>query len=159
MKRSAPEDVIHPPMSKTKVRAALYRLIDAGQLARKALLTPLSDRGLQPGDDAVIFALHARLGATMPALCDLLETSPDLLSPIIDRLAVRDIVRQQPVGPELVAGWALTERGERLQQWLAGHWVQLEEALFGDLSERQRRLLSKSLKRFTQLMRTGEGKP
>jgi len=159
MKRSVPEDVIHPPMSKTKVRAALYRLIDAGQLARRALLTPLSDRGLEPGDDAVIFALHAKLGATMPALSETLETSPELLFPIIARLEARDIVRQQPVGPELIHGWALTERGERLQQWLAGHWVQLEDALFGDLSERQRRLLTKSLKRFTLLMRTGEGKP
>lgn len=159
MKRSVPEDVIHPPMSKTKVRAALYRLIDAGQLARRALLTPLSDRGLEPGDDAVIFALHVKLGATMPALSETLETSPELLFPIIARLEARDIVRQQPVGPELIHGWALTERGERLQQWLAGHWVQLEDALFGDLSERQRRLLTKSLKRFTLLMRTGEGKP
>lgn len=159
MKRSVPEDVNHPPMSKTKVRAALYRLIDAGQLARRALLTPLSDRGLEPGDDAVIFALHAKLGATMPALSETLETSPELLFPIIARLEARDIVRQQPVGPELIHGWALTERGERLQQWLAGHWVQLEDALFGDLSERQRRLLTKSLKRFTLLMRTGEGKP
>lgn len=153
MSRKPLEEIVYPPMTKTKVRAALYRLIDAGLLARKALLTPLADRGLEPGDDAVIFAIHARLGATLQSLSEALETSDDVLLPILRRLAARDLLRTQPVEADLVAGWALTERGERLHDWLAGHWLQLEDALFGELNHRERKVLSRSLKRFVQLMR------
>ena len=38
------DETIYPPMSKPKARSTLYRLIEAGQLARRALLVPLLDR-------------------------------------------------------------------------------------------------------------------
>ena len=50
-------------MSRPSSRSTLYRLIEAGQLAHRALLLPLSERGLEPGDDAILFEL-GRAGTT-----------------------------------------------------------------------------------------------
>ena len=144
---------IYPPMSKPKARSTLYRLIEAGQLARRALLVPLLDRNLEPGDDAVIFALRSRLGATETALAEELELDPAALEPRLARLADRDLVNRQAIGPDLVPGLALTERGERICEVLSANWEQLEEALFDELDEKKRKNLDKALRRFVELLR------
>ncbi len=144
---------VHPPMAKPKARSTLYRLIEAGQLAHRALLVPLLDRGLEAGDDAVIFVLHASLGSTEAALAETLGIDPVSLAPRLDRLAERDIVARRAIGPDLVEGIALTERGERIRELLAANWDQLEEALFADLRPRKRKGLGKALKRFVELLR------
>jgi DNA-binding MarR family transcriptional regulator len=146
-------ETIYPPMSKPKARSTLYRLIEAGQLARRALLVPLADRNLEPGDDAVIFALRSRLGATDAVLAEELETSPDLLDPRLARLAERGVITRQAVGPDLVNGLALTDRGERICEVLSANWEQLEEALFDELDDKQRKKLDKTLRRFVELLR------
>lgn len=144
---------IYPPMSRPQARSTLYRLIEAGQLAHKALLVPLLDRGLEPGDDAVIFVLHAELGGNEEHLAAELGIPTDALMPRLDRLIERDIIVRQAVGPQLVPGLALTERGERVREVLAANWEQLEEALFADLPAKKRKGLSKALKRFVELLR------
>ena len=144
---------IYPPMTKPEARSTLYKLIEAGQLAHKALLVPLLDRGLEPGDDAVIFVLHAELGASEQRLADELGIDADMLKPRLDRLIERDVVARQAIGPDLAPGFALTERGERIREVLAANWVQLEEALFADLTDKKRKGLSKALKRFVELLR------
>jgi DNA-binding MarR family transcriptional regulator len=149
---NAPQS-IYPPMSEPAARSTLYRLIEAGQLARKALLVPLLDRGLEPGDDAVIFVLHAELGANEDRLSEQLGLGRDVLDPRIARLIERDIIARQAVGPHLAPGLALTERGERVREVLAANWAQLEEALFADLSDKKRKGLGKALKRFVELLR------
>jgi DNA-binding MarR family transcriptional regulator len=147
------QETIYPPMSKPKARSTLYRLIEAGQLARRALLVPLLDRGLEPGDDAVIFALHTRLGATETALAEELELDPEALGTRLARLADRDVITRRAVGPDLVAGLALTERGERICEVLSANWDQLEAALFDELDDKQRKKLDKVLRRFVELLR------
>lgn len=144
---------IYPPMTKPEARSTLYRLIEAGQLAHKALLVPLLDRGLEAGDDAVIFVLHAELGANEERLAGELGLGIDVLQPRLNRLIERDIVARQAIGPDLVPGLALTERGERIREVLAANWEQLEEALFADLEEKKRKGLGKALKRFVELLR------
>ena len=141
---------IYPPMTKPEARSTLYRLIEAGQLARKALLVPLLDRGLE---DAVIFVLHAELGASEAALAEQLGLDPEALQPRLDRLIERDIIARQAIGPDLLPGVALTERGARIREVLAANWEQLEEALFADLDQKKRKGLSKALKRFVELLR------
>ncbi len=143
---------ITPPMSKRKDRSTLYRLIEAGQLAHKALLVPLVDRGLEPGDDAVLFVLHTQLGATDQTLADELGMSPDALRPRLDRLIERDVIARRAVGPDLAPGLALTERGERIREVLAANWQQLEDALLGDLDHKQAKRVGKALKRFVELL-------
>lgn len=144
---------IYPPMTKPEARSTLYKLIEAGQLAHKALLVPLLDRGLEPGDDAVIFVLHAELGANEDRLAAELGIDAGQLQPRLDRLIERDVVVRQAIGPDLVPGLALTERGERIREVLAANWAQLEEALFDDLSDKKRKGLGKALKRFVELLR------
>ena len=138
-------------MSKPSPSSVLYRLIAAGQLAHKALLVPLKERGLEPGDDAILFEL-GRSGTTEQSLADELGLSLDSLTPRLSRLIERDLIDRRAVGPELVPGVALTERGIRIRNSLADHWAQLEEALLGELKPKQRKKFGQILKRFTDLL-------
>jgi len=139
-------------MSKPSSRSALYRLIEAGQLAHKAVLVPLIEKGLEPGDDAVLFVL-GRAGTTETALAEELGLTADMLATRIERLAGRDLITRQAVGPELEPGIALTERGLRIRNSLADHWALLEEALMGELKPKHRKRLAETLGRFVALLR------
>ena len=138
-------------MSKPSSRSTLYRLIEAGQLAHKALLLPLVERGLEPGDDAILFEL-GRAGTTEAALAAELGMAPDSLAARLNRLTDRGLITRQAVGPELAPGIALTERGVRIRNGLADHWSQLEDALMGELKAKQRKKLADRLKRFVELL-------
>jgi len=144
---------IFDAMSKSKASSTLYRLIEAGQLTRKALLVPLLERGLEPGDDAVLFVLHDRMGATEAALAGELGIGGETLAARIERLVGRDLVARKAIGPDLAPGLALTERGERIREVLTANWKQLEGALFGELGKKQRKALGKTLRRFVELLR------
>jgi DNA-binding MarR family transcriptional regulator len=139
-------------MSRPSPSSTLYRLIEAGQLAHKALLVPVRERGLEPGDDAVLFIL-ARAGTSEAELAGQLGQTDDQLHARIARLLERDVIRRQAVDPELTPGLALTERGLRIRDALAEHWAELEEALLGDLKKKKRRQLSETLERFINLLR------
>lgn len=138
-------------MSRPSPNSVLYRLIAAGQLAHKALLVPLKERGLEPGDDAILFEL-GRSGTTEIALAEALGLPHDTLAPRLTRLIERNLVDRRAVGPELIPGVALTERGIRIRNSLADHWAQLEEALLGELKPRHRKRFGKILARFTDLL-------
>jgi DNA-binding MarR family transcriptional regulator len=139
-------------MSKPSARSSLYRLIEAGQLAHQALLVPLLERGLEPGDDAILFSL-GRKGATLDELAAQTGAEGEALEKRIARLSERGLVVPQAVGPELVPGLALSERGERIRTILADNWAQLEEALLGELTDKKRKSLNQVLKRFVALLR------
>lgn len=138
-------------MSKPSSRSTLYRLIEAGQLAHKALLLPLLERGLEPGDDAILFEL-GRAGKTETDLAAELGIDAEGLATRLNRLNDRGLVTRQAVGPELAPGIALSERGVRIRNGLADHWTQLEDALMGELKARQRKKLGDRLKRFVELL-------
>lgn len=140
-------------MSRPSSRSALYRLIEAGQLAHKALLVPVLDKGLEPGDDAILFVL-GRSGTTEADLAAELGLGVEALAGRLDRLAGRDFITRQAVGPELEPGLALTERGARIRNALSDHWEQLEEALLGELKPKQRKKFSRALGRFVELLRS-----
>lgn len=140
-------------MSKPSASSALYRLIEAGQLAHKALLVPLVERGLEPGDDAVLFVLAARHGTTETRLAEELGLSAEALGTRLARLIERDFVARRAIGPELEPGLALTERGDRIRGLLADNWTELENALFGELKKKKRRWLGDRLGRFVALLR------
>ena len=148
-----PHETIDPSMSKPKARTTLYRLIEAGQLARRALLVPLLDRGLEPGDDAVIFALQSSPGMAETELAEELEVDAATLEPRLARLAQHDIVSRRAIGPGPMPGLALTERGERICEVLSANWEQLEAALFDELDDKKRKGLDKALRRFVELLR------
>ena len=138
-------------MSRPSPQSTLYRLIEAGQLAHKALLLPLVEHGLEPGDDAILFELE-RSGTTEAALAAEFGVPQDALLGRLHRLIERGLVRRQAVGPELAPGLALTDRGVRIRNGLADHWAQLEEALLGELKPKQRKKLGDHLRRFVELL-------
>jgi DNA-binding MarR family transcriptional regulator len=140
-------------MSKPSASSTLYRLIEAGQLAHQALLVPLVERGLEAGDDAVLFVLAQRHGATDAVLAAELGTSPDAVTARINRLIERDLVVRRAIGPELAPGLALTDRGERIRALLADNWAELENALLGELKKKKRKWLAETLDRFVDLLR------
>src|SRR5262249_39090201 len=107
MERASPEAItptIYPPMTEPQARSTLYRLIEAGQLAGRALQAPLLDRSLEAGDDAVVFLLHAQLGANEEQLAEALGMSRQALEPRLARLIERDMVARRAIGPELAPG-------------------------------------------------------
>lgn len=144
---------IYDAMAKPNARSTLYRLIEAGQLTHKALLVPLIERGLEPGDDAVLFILHSQLGATEADLAGELGIEGEALAARIERLIERDLVARKAIGPDLIEGLALTERGERIREVLTANWEELEAALFGELGKKERKALGKRLERFVELLR------
>lgn len=144
---------IFDAMAKPSARSTLYRLIEAGQLTHKALLVPLLERGLEPGDDAVLFVLHSQLGATETDLAGELGIGSEALGTRIERLIERDLIARKAIGPDLTPGLALTERGERIREVLTANWQQLEDALFGELGKKERKALGKTLERFVELLR------
>jgi DNA-binding MarR family transcriptional regulator len=144
---------IYDAMAKPNARSTLYRLIEAGQLTHKALLVPLIERGLEPGDDAVLFILHSQLGATEAELAAELGIEGEALATRIERLIERDLIARRAIGPDLVPGLALTERGERIREVLTANWEELEAALFGELAKKERKALGRTLERFVELLR------
>jgi DNA-binding MarR family transcriptional regulator len=140
-------------MSKPSASSTLYRLIEAGQLAHKALLVPLVERGLEPGDDAVLFVLAARRGATEAEMASELGIPLTGMASRIERLVGRDLVARRAIGPELEPGLALTERGEWVKALLADNWTELENALLGELKKKRRKRLAATLRRFVELLR------
>ena len=140
-------------MSKPSASSTLYRLIEAGQLAHQALMVPLVERGLEAGDDAVLFVLAAKRGATETDLANALGMSHEAAAARVARLIERDLVARRATGPELAPGIALTERGERIRALLAANWTELENALFGELKKKKRQWLGEALGRFVDLLR------
>jgi DNA-binding MarR family transcriptional regulator len=140
-------------MAKPSASSTLYRLIEAGQLAHQALLVPLVERGLEAGDDAVLFVLASRRGATEAQLAEELGLTRELIEARLSRLIERDLVARRAIGPELAPGLALTDRGERIRSLLADNWTELENALFGELKKKRRAWLGDTLTRFVELLR------
>lgn len=139
-------------MPKPRATSTLYRLIEAGQLTRRALLVPLLERGLEPGDDALLFTLHDEAGGTLEALAAATGLDPEALTGRLARLIERGLVEARAIGAELAPGYGLTGSGERLRKLLAESWDELENALLEDLSPRQRKALKKALGRLTELL-------
>lgn len=131
-------------------RTTLLALIEAGQHAHRALLRPLIERGLEPGDDAVLMLL-GRGGATEADLEDGTGTSLEELRPRIERLVTRELMVRT------AAGLALTERGARLRDRLAEVWAETELGLTGRLKKKKRKELAKLLIGFADYLRRRGG--
>src|SRR5690606_8422272 len=96
-----------PAMAGPGTRSILYRLIEAGQLARRALLVPLGERGLEAGDDAILLMLRRHPGAAEADLAVALGLDVAVLHDRLRRLFARDLLVLRH------SGLALTERGTR----------------------------------------------
>ncbi len=128
-------------MGKARTGSVLYSLIEAGQLTRNALLTPLHDRGLDPGDDAILLMLHRSRPTPEADLNAALGMNPSWLAERLARLAARGMIDRQSEDLTLT----LSERGRRICDGLMAHRSVLEDALFRGLDRKQRKALRKAL--------------
>ena len=150
---SGRDDPILSAMSEPDAQSTLYRLIEAGQLARRALLAPLRENALEPGDDAVVFLLHRRGGATGAELAELLDLDEVAIEAHVFRLVGRGFVERRAVDPEARPGLALTGDGKTFHDTLATCWSQLEETLEGTLKKKHRKRLRHTLGDFVEALR------
>jgi len=127
-------------------RTTLLALIEAGQNAHRALLRPLLERGLEPGDDALLLLLGD--GAVTEAeLEDGIGIAIEELLPRIERLVRREFIVRT------AAGFALTERGARVHERLVEVWSDTELALTSGLKKKQRKRLARLLVAFADHLR------
>lgn len=139
-------------MSKSAAGSTLYRLIEAGHLARQALLAPLAARGLEPGDDAVLLGLADAGGATLEALSEFTGLGEEHLAARLARLEDRGLLLRLAVGPEMEPGARLSQQGHLMRQAIEEHWKHLEDTLAEDLGHKRTKHLRKGLKRIVQLL-------
>jgi DNA-binding MarR family transcriptional regulator len=133
-------------------RMTLLALIEAGQHAHRALLRPLIERGLEPGDDAVLLLLGD--GASSESdLEDGTGVAIDTLLPRLERLITREFVVRT------ATGLALTERGARVHERLLEVWTDTELALTGGLKKKHRKRLARVLITFADYLRQRAGRP
>jgi DNA-binding MarR family transcriptional regulator len=141
-------------MGTPNARSILYRLIEAGQLARQALLVPLIERGLEAGDDAVLLLLRDEPVASEADLCAALGLERAALQPRLERLAHHGVIERRAVGSRLVPMLVLTDRGRRIGDSLAAKWSTLERAMLAGLRRKERRDLRKRLGRVVETLRS-----
>lgn len=134
-------------MARPGSSSLLYRLIEAGQLTRRALAQPLIERGLEPGDDALLFLLERASGATENDVADALGMSEQALAQRVARLIGQNLLyrRTEPGG---VPRLALTPPGEHFVRILTTHWRAIEDTMLAEVSTKRRRKLKRLLASF-----------
>lgn len=133
-------------------KTSVYRLIEAGFLSRQALLTPLQQCGLEPGDDAILLALKEDVQPTDADLMTRTGLPLAALSERLRRLQSQRMVRRLSVEVDGICATRLTDIGNQTCLLLSEHWQQLEEALVGELKPKDRKKLNRILQRFVALL-------
>ncbi|MCF6343606.1 MAG: hypothetical protein L3J15_02870 [Devosiaceae bacterium] len=139
-------------MQETIAKTTIYNLINAGHLARQAMLVPLQSHGLVPGDDAILFALSNPNGESEENLCLLTSLDKVALDARLDRLAALEILQRVEIGNKNQPAARLSEKGFKVSNNLVANWQQLDEALIGELSNKEKDKLQKNLNRFIKLL-------
>lgn len=152
MSQSPEFPAIFRAMAKPRNRSTLYRLIEAGQLAHRALLAPMLERGLTAGDDALLMVLAESKLKTEADIASRAGVTPETLRPHVDRLVERELVERRAVGPDLLPGLVLTKRGARVEKMLDEHWKEIDRALTDGLKEGQKKALNKRLARIASAL-------
>jgi DNA-binding MarR family transcriptional regulator len=133
-------------MSKPLHRTLLYRLIAAGYLAHAAVLAPVRERGLAPGDDALLLTIGPD-GCGETELADALGLSSAQLRERLGPLQARGLVDVQP------ALLRLTDRGCRIAEALTGHWRRTEAQVLADLDPAARKALKRALRQIGRTLK------
>ncbi|MCF6326564.1 MAG: MarR family winged helix-turn-helix transcriptional regulator [Devosiaceae bacterium] len=132
--------------------STLYYLIEAGQLARFTLQRPLQEMGIYSGDDAIILALKGKKHLSDKQLCARTGLTAHTLQLRINRLISLSLINRNFSGSDNLADTNLTKKGRKLRKNLVAQWHQLQEALMDDLNAEEKKILRKTLKRFSNLL-------
>ena len=133
-------------------QTTLYRLIEAGQLARHTLLRPLAGLGLEAGDDAIILAMPKSGALSIKMLCAATGLDRNGLKVRIRRLVNLGMVSRMAIEGELSPLIVLSQKGIEARKKLCAHWRELEDALIGELKPKQQRKLEAIMARLMLLI-------
>ncbi|VAW20038.1 hypothetical protein MNBD_ALPHA11-684 [hydrothermal vent metagenome] len=139
-------------MAKKVNSSTLYHLIEAGQLARLTLQRPLQGMGIYSGDDAIILALKGKKTLSDKQLCARTGLNDHTLQLRTNRLISLSLITRDFSGTNGLANTKLTKKGRKLRKNLVAQWRQLQEALMDDLNAEEKKILRKTLKRFSNLL-------
>jgi len=139
-------------MAKNVNNSTLYYLIEAGQLARLTLQRPLQQMGIYSGDDAIILALKGKKTLSDKQLCTRTGLTDHTLQLRINRLISLSLINRDFSGANDLASTKLSKKGRKLRKNLVAQWRQLQEALMDDLNAEEKKILRKTLKRFSNLL-------
>lgn len=134
-------------MAKPTNRTTLYRLIEAGHLARQAVLLPLVEHNLLAGDDAILLAIAETGQLDIDQLCDVTGFPRAALDERLTHLGREDLIVLSP--DTLIT---LTGSGSEIAARIRGHWKNIEAALTGELKHADHKKLRRTLKRFSALL-------
>ena len=139
-------------MAKKVNRSTLYHLIEAGQLARTALLRPLQTMGIYAGDDAIILALKGKKPLTDKQLCARTGLTAHTLQLRINRLLSLALIKRDFSATNRLPTTSLSKSGRALRKRLLAQWNEMQDALMDDLNKQEKKILRKTLKRFSDLL-------
>lgn len=135
-------------MSKT----TLLRIIEAGYLARQAVLEPLTRLGLEQGDDAVLMALTPTDGATTARLAEEIGLPTDLIENRLLRLERKGVLTRLMLGENAEPGARLTVAGRLALDEINAHWEALETALTKNLDTKDQKRLRRQLRHIIETL-------
>ncbi len=139
-------------MQKAIEKTTLYKLINAGHLARQTMLVPLFELGLTAGDDAILFALNEPNGVSVFELSQITGLNNKALEIRLNKLEKFKLLTQEKQISETADIIKLTTKGVEVCDILIANWQQLDDALIGELSAKKRKSLKNILKRFVKLL-------
>ncbi len=139
-------------MQKAIEKTTLYKLINAGHLARQTMLVPLIELGLSAGDDAILFALIDPKGASTKDIGQITGLGSLALKARLDRLEKFGLLKQDKQKNAEVQNICLSKKGFEVCDILIANWQQLDDVLIGELNPKKRKNLKKTLRRFIKLL-------
>ena len=133
-------------------QTTLYRLLDAAQRSRRALLAPLAPYGLLAGDDAVLMCLAREQRPSYATLQALTGLKPSALHGRLERLGAAGLVRIGTPSEEEPAQIVLTDEGSDIANDLFELWRALDGELERSRKVTRSKKFGKVLKKFNRTL-------
>ncbi|MCF4099570.1 MarR family winged helix-turn-helix transcriptional regulator [Maritalea mediterranea] len=128
-----------------------YQLMQLGAIARQESLAPLRDKGLQIGDDAVLFWLADRSRVTLEEMREGLNLPPEQFNALIDRLDGTQMLESQTDEIDGTIHLFLSVTGLELLSQIHSRLKALDKDFTAELSDHKAKKLKKLLAKINDL--------
>lgn len=133
---------------KTKKRGVTVQLALSARKVRTALSAELSERGLYPGQDAVLLAIAENDGISLRDLAQRLSVRPPTITKTMTRLAAQDIVERRVSATDARQSFVhLTQKGHGLVSEVRRSQKAIESQALRGMPAKDRKRLRKLLAR------------
>jgi len=117
-----------------------------------ALQRPLQTMGIYAGDDAILLALKSKKTLSDEQICAVTGLAPHTLQLRINRLLSFSLIKRDFSDTNTLAATKLSKSGRKLKKRLLRQWQEMQDALMEDLNKKEKKILRKTLKRFSNLL-------